>query len=341
MDPTWIQIAWFGLIGVLFAGYAVLDGFDLGVGILSLTRRDPADRRVMINAIGPVWDGNEVWLITAGAGMFAAFPPVYATVFSSLYLATMLLLLALIARAVSMEFRGKVESPRWRRSWDLGFGLGSLVAALLLGVALGNVMLGLPIDGQRLSGGGFLDLLNPFALAVGLTTAAMFVTHGAVYMTAKAEGDLALAMRAWAARGWVAWAALYVLATVLAFFFAPHLFERVFAYPLTWVVFLGMLASLALLPVFLRSGHNGRAFLASSAAVTGQVLLAGLGLYPALLPSSLAPEFGLTIADSSSSELTLTVMLVITLAGMPLVLVYQFLVHRVFRGKVRLDEDSY
>jgi cytochrome d ubiquinol oxidase subunit II len=341
MEPTTLQILWFGLLGVLLAGYAVLDGFDLGVGTLSLTRRDPEDRRLMINAIGPVWDGNEVWLITAGGALFAAFPPVYATAFSSLYLAMMLLLVALIARAVSIEFRGKVESPAWRRAWDLSFGLGSLLATLLLGVAAGNVMLGLPLEAGGRFTGDFLGLLNPFALAIGLTAVAMFVTHGAVYMVSKAEGALAADMRAWARRAWIAWVALYVLATALAFFAAPRLFERALGFPPTWAALVLVFCGLALVPVFLRAGRPGRAFVASAAAVAGQVVLVGLGLYPRLLPSSSDPAHDLTIANASSSALTLTVMLVIALAGMPLVLAYQILIHRVFRGKVRLDEDSY
>jgi len=341
MEPSALQVIWFVLFGVLVAGYAVLDGFDLGVGALSLLRRDADDRRLMINAIGPVWDGNEVWLLTAGGALFAAFPPVYATVFSGFYLALMLLLLALIFRAVSMEFRGKVESARWRRLWDLGFGLGSLLPAVLFGVAVGNVMRGIPLDADGYFAGTFLSLLNPFALATGLLSLAAFVTHGAIYMGLKSDGALRESMRRTASRAWIGWVALYVVATIGTFFAAPHLFDGVLANPLTWVAFLVLLSALVFVPVAVKGDRLGRALVASGAALVAMIGLVGIGLYPNLVPALGEPAASLTIAAHSSSERTLTTMLVIAGIGMPIVLAYTAFIYKTFKGKARIGEDSY
>jgi len=195
MEPTVLQTIWFLLVGVLLIGYAILDGFDLGVGVLTLFRKNAHDRRLMINAIAPVWDGNEVWLLTGGGALFAAFPPVYATVFSGFYLAFMLLLVFLILRGISMEFRSQVDSPAWKNFWDLMFGIGSLVPAILYGVAIGNILRGIPLDETQTFTGTFLGLLNPYAILIGVLGLVMFVCHGAIYMTMKAEGQLEDDMR--------------------------------------------------------------------------------------------------------------------------------------------------
>jgi len=341
MDPSLLQILWFLLFGVLITGYAVLDGFDLGVGVLSLLRRDPDERRLMINAIGPVWDGNEVWLVTGGGALFAAFPLVYATVFSSLYLAVVLLLLALIARAVSMEFRGKVASTTWRDVWDWAFGLGSLLITLLFGVALGNIMQGIPLDAEGRFGGTFLGLLNPYAILVGLLAIVMFTCHGALYMAQKCDGELQSAMKTWASRAWVGWAALYVVAAVATIFAAPAMLADLPGNVLGWLALLALLVALVYLPVALRADQLRRAFLASSVAVVAMLGQVGFGLYPKLVPSSVDPAFSLTIANASSSPRTLMTMLVIALIGMPLVVGYTVFIYRVFKGKVELTEHSY
>jgi cytochrome d ubiquinol oxidase subunit II len=341
MEPTTLQILWFLLYGVLIAGYAVLDGFDLGVGVLSLFRKDPHDRRLMMNAIGPVWDGNEVWLITAGGALFAAFPVVYARVFSAFYLALMLVLLGLIARAVSMEFRGKVDEPGWRRLWDLLFGIGSLLPALLFGVAVGNIMRGLPLDADGMFTGGFFGLLHPYCLLIGLLGLAMFTTQGAVYMAIKSTGELQDAMRAWATRAWMAWVALYVAATIATIFAATHLFDGVLENPITWIAFLALLGALVYVPVGVRAGKLGRAFIASSTAIVAMIALVGVGLYPRMVPSATDLANSLTITNASSTERTLGTMLVIALLGMPLVIGYTIFVYRAFKGKVEITEDSY
>jgi cytochrome d ubiquinol oxidase subunit II len=336
-----LNTVWFLLISVLITGYALLDGFDLGVGILHLFSRDDRERRIHLNAIGPVWDGNEVWLLTAGGAMFAAFPIVYATVFSGFYLAFMLLLLALIFRAVSLEFRHQVDHPTWRRVWDWGFGLGSLVPALLYGVAVGNVLRGLPIlqDGSlRIS---LLGLLNPYSLLLGILGLVMFIMHGATYLALKSDGAL-LERSNRAARGsWIGFVILYALSTLATYLTAPYLFEGVMGNPLTWLFFLLLLASIIILPLALRATRQAWTFLASGGCIVGVIGLAGVSLYRRLVPSSIDLAYSLTIYNASSTPRTLSTMLIIALIGMPIVIGYSIYIYRTFRGKVVLTEDSY
>ena len=298
-----LNIVWFGLFGVLIIGYAILDGFDMGVGMLALFARNDHERRLHMNAIGPVWDGNEVWLLTGGGALFAAFPGAYATVFSGFYLALILLLVALIARAVSFEFRSKVADPRWRSGWDWAFGLGSFVPALLYGVAMGNVMRGIPMDADTNYTGTFFDLLNPFALVMGLLAVAMFLTHGALWMVGKTEGELQQRMVAWARRAWVAWVALFVLGSVAAAVLAPGIFHSGLGRPLVWLVLVLFATGLALQPLMLKAGRYLAAFLGSCLAVAAQVLLAGFSLFPNIVPALGDFNGGLTIYNAASTQI--------------------------------------
>ena len=336
-----LNTAWFALIGILFAGYAVLDGFDLGVGVLHFFSRDEHERRVSVNAIGPVWDANEVWLLGGGAALFAAFPAVYAAVFSGFYLAFMLLLLALIARAVALEFRGKVDHPGWRKAWDLAFSLGSLLPAVLLGVAAGNILRGLPVTAEGTFRVALPGLLNPYAILFGLLTLALFVTHGAAYLALKTEGDLRDRMGRWLLRGWIASAALGALVAIATIFVSPSLFQGRLGSPFFWIAALVLLAAVAGVPLSARAGRYGRAFLASGATIVMIVVLAGSGLFPRMVPSTLDPAHSLTAYNAASSPRTMTAMLVIAALGLPLVIAYTAWIYRVFRGKVVLTEDSY
>ncbi|MGA9119952.1 MAG: cytochrome d ubiquinol oxidase subunit II [Bacteroidota bacterium] len=336
-----LQVTWFLLLGVLIVGYAILDGFDLGVGVLHLFTGKEEDRRVYLNAIGPVWDGNEVWLLTGGGALFAAFPIVYATVFSGFYLAFMLLLVALIARAVSMEFRGKIDSPSWKRVWDWCFGLGSLLPAILFGVAFGNILRGLPIDIDGSYQGTFLGLLNPYAILVGVLSLALFVMHGAIYMTLKSEGDLRTRSARVASRMWIVVLIVYAVATFVTTFVSPFLFFSILQNPVFWVLFILLLVSVATIPVWLKGGKYFLAFLSSSAMIAAMIGLSAVSLFPRLVPSSISDDYSLNIFHHSSSELTLTVMLVIALIGMPIVIIYTILVYRVFKGKVNIGPESY
>ncbi len=336
-----LNTVWFLLIGVLLTGYAILDGFDLGVGVLHLFARDEEERRLHINAIGPVWDGNEVWLLTGGGALFAAFPVVYATVFSGFYLALMLVLVALILRAVSFEFRGKVASAGWRRLWDWAFGLGSLVPSIVFGVAVGNLLRGLPFDADGNLDVTLFGLLNPYALLIGVLSLATFLMHGATYLTLKTGGALQDRMARLAANLWVGYVVTFVLASVATFVAAPWIYRGPGPSIPTLVCVAALLASEFVLPIALRDRRFGRAFLASSVAIAAQIGLAAAALYPRLVPARPDLERSLTIFNAASSPRTLATMLVIALIGMPCVIAYTAIIYRVFRGRTVLGEESY
>ena len=336
-----LNTAWFLLIGVLLTGYAILDGFDLGVGVLHLFASDDSQRRIHLQAIGPVWDGNEVWLLTGGGSMFAAFPLVYARVFSGFYLAFMLLLVALIFRAVSIEFRGQLDDTRWRRFWDWAFGLGSLLPAVLYGVAIGNVVRGLPVAADGTLNVSFLSLLNPYSLLVGVFSLVMFVMHGAAYLAARTEGELQQRMARWTTGAWTAFVILYLVVTVTTFFAAPYFFEEILGNPLLWILAAVLLGSIGYVPIAVNGKAFTRAFLASAGAIASLVGLFGLSLYPRMVPSSIDLANSLTIYNASSTPRTLTVMLIVALTGMPLVILYTAYVYRVFMGKIAITKDGY
>ncbi len=336
-----LNTIWFLLVAVLIIGYAILDGFDLGVGILHIFTKDETEKRININAIGPVWDGNEVWLLTGGGALFAAFPIVYATVFSGFYLALMLLLTALILRAVSFEFRGKVLDDKYKKIWDWSFGFGSLLIALLLNVAFGNILRGIPIDATGNFTGSFFGLLNPYAILVGLTGVILFTMHGAVYMTMKTEGAQLERMIKWANNSWIAFVILYLLTTLATFFFAHFLFDGIMSNPLFWILFILLLVSIFYLPLGLKSGKFFLSFLASSLIIASAIGLSAVSLFPRLVPSITDLSYSLTAYNASSSQYTLSTMLIIALIGMPLVIGYTIFIYKVFKGKVVITKESY
>ena len=336
-----LNTVWFLLIGVLLAAYAALDGFDLGVGVMHLFARSERHRRTGMAAIGPVWDGNEVWLLAVGGAMFAAFPAVYATAFSGFYLAFMLLLAALIFRAVSIEFRDQVNGKAWRRVWDIAFGLGSLAAAVLYGVAVGNVLRGMPIDVDGNVDMPFLSLLNPYALLVGALSLAMFVMQGATFLAARTEGDLCKLSARWAAGAWFAFVSLYVAATIATLPAAPFLFEGILQQPLLWTVLAALLLGIVGVPIALRAKAFVRALLFSTLSIAALIGLVGVSLFPRMLPSSIDPANSLTIYNASSTPLTHTVMLIIALLGLPFVIAYTVFIYKVFWGKIDLSREHY
>lgn len=340
-----LNITWFLLVGVLIIGYAILDGFDLGVGVIQLFTKDENERKININAIGPVWDGNEVWLLTGGGALFAAFPIVYATVFSGFYLAFMLLLYFLIFRAVSFEFRKFSESPQAKKRWDLAFAIGSFGPALLYGVAIGNVMRGLPIeiiDGKIVSHITFIGILNPYSLLIGVLGLVMFVMHGAIYLTLKTTGEHQQKMIEWANKSWMGFVVLYVISTLTTIFVAPYLFDGMLKNPLFWVLFILLLSSILYIPVGLKAKRFGYTFLASALNIASIIGLFAVSLFPRLVPSSMdLANYSLTIYNASSTPRTLQTMLIIALIGVPIVLVYTIFIYRIFRGKVIITKDSY
>lgn len=338
----WLNTTWFVLYIIIISGYVILDGFDLGVGMLGpFVAREDREKRILLNSIGPVWDGNEVWLVLAGGALFAAFPLVYASLFSGFYLAMMLVLLVLILRTVAIEFRSKRESPRWRATWDWFFFGSSLGITLLLGVALGNVIRGVPIDRDGNMDINLVDLLNPYSLALGVTAVAMLSLHGGIFLTQKVEDDLLARVTRLVPRLMVVF---FVLMTGLIGWtltldqeIGRNYRDRL------WIGVFPLLALLAALAAW-RQIHHRRYLSAFVASATMIALLMGTvagGLYPVMLPSSTSTEYDLTVTNAASAENTLTVMFVMALIGMPFVVLYTAGVYYFFRGKVRLDDESY
>lgn len=332
---------WYVLVGILFTGYAVLDGFDLGVGGLHLLGRTDQHRRIFLNSIGPFWDGNQVWLVTGGGALFAAFPHVYATAFSGFYLAFILLLFMLIFRGVSIHVRSLRPGRPWRAFWDWAFSLSSLLASLLIGVAMGNVAWGVPIRENFRYQGDLLAQLHPYALLTGVTVVAVFLMHGAIYLVMKTEGELNLRVRGWVRPTIVFFVLMYALTTLATLLYLPQMVEPFREHPLLFLVPVASVLAIANIP---REVHHGRelaAFLSSGAAIVFLLALFGIGMFPELIHSRPDPTLSLTAYNAASSPLTLRTMLVLAGIGIPLVIGYTFHIYRIFRGKVQLDASSY
>jgi cytochrome d ubiquinol oxidase subunit II len=330
-----LNTLWFILIAVLFTGFFLLEGFDYGVGILlPFVGRSDKERRVVINTIGPVWDGNEVWLLTAGGAMFAAFPNWYATMFSGFYLALFVILIALIIRGVAFEFRSKDERKSWRLLWDTCLFIGSLLPALLFGVAFGNILRGVAIDGSMTYIGTFWDLLNPYALLTGVVTLTVFILHGALFLELKTDGPV----RERAAR--IARLLWPVVALVVVAFVAYSAVETDMFTNLGIVKVLTLVVAVGGVALFAYGNltkRYGRAFLGTSIAIAGTVLLMFATLFPRVMPSSLGEAFDLTVYNASSSAYTLQVMTVIALTLVPLVVGYQAWSYWVFRKRLTTE----
>ncbi len=318
---------WFILIAILWSGYFVLEGFDFGVGILTpFLGRDDAERRTMINTIGPVWDGNEVWLLTAGGAMFAAFPSWYATLFSGFYLPLLIILLALIIRGVCFEFRSKVESPRWRANWDRALFAGSVLPALLWGVAFANIVRGVPVNAAHVYTGNLLTLLNWYGLLGGLVTLALFTLHGAIFLALRTTGELSRRARRAAVR--VALAAVPLAAVFLAVTQYSH------GRPATDIT--AAVAAVALIGAAAAAlrGREGWAFTGTALTLVLAVATLFGNLWPNVMPSSTSAAFSLTVANASSAHYTLVVMSWVALVFTPVVLLYQGWTYWVFRKRL-------
>ncbi|MGA2112971.1 MAG: cytochrome d ubiquinol oxidase subunit II [Anaerolineales bacterium] len=333
-----LNIVWFILITVLFIGFFFLEGFDYGVGILlPFLGREDRERRAIINTIGPVWDGNEVWMITAGGALFASFPQVYATLFSGFYLALILILAALILRGVSFEFRSRRESATWRNGWDWAIFVGSLVPALLWGVAVGNLMRGLAIDANMNYWGGLLPLLNPFSILGGLVFVALFTMHGANFLGLKTENEIARRARSTA---WIAWGVATVLtvAFVVWTFFATDILTK----PGVNGLIPAVVAAVCLLATgaLIRARRSGWAFVTGALTVVFATVMVFAGLFPRILISTTNPIYSLTIYNAASSHYTLTVMTIVAAIFVPIVLIYQIWTYYVFRKRVTADPET-
>lgn len=328
-----LETTWFILWGVLWVMYFALDGFDLGIGALMpfLSKTD-TDRRIMLNAMGPFWDGNEVWLITAGGVTFAAFPTAYAVMFSSLYSPLMLILFALIFRGISFEFRGKFDNPAWKKLWDGCLIGGSIVTAVLFGVAFANIFKGIPIQNGGFSNVTILGLLNPYGILGGLLFLTLFIVHGALWLVIKSQGDLAQRSLQTAKKWWPVLLGLTVLFLVLSGFYTS-LYGNYFKWPFLWIIPAATTIFLGIMRIYMEKNH-WIAWAASALTIAGAVMFGIAGLYPNLLPSSINPKYSLTIDNSASSPLTLKIMLGVVLVFVPIVIIYQCFVYYFFRHKV-------
>jgi len=341
MNAHTLDLIWFLLVGVLFTGYAILDGFDFGVGILHLFIKKDEDRRILLNSIGPVWDGNEVWLVTGGGALFAAFPGAYATVFSGFYNAFMLLLAALIFRAVSIEFRSKRPSPAWRHGWDIAFAAGSFTAALLIGVAMGNITRGIPLDKEGDFIGTFIGLLNPYSLLLGVTVVALFAMHGAIYLVLKTEGELQSTIRGWVPRLIGLFLILFLAFNAATFFECPNLVAVMMTRPYGFVVLsLDIVAAISI-GILTARGSEFPAFLMSALTMVLLMAVLGISYFPHLVMSMPDPGNSLTVTNCSSTEKTHGIMLIIAAIGVPIVLAYTASIYWIFRGKTRLGHVGY
>jgi len=329
---TFLQIIWFVLIGVLFAGYAVLDGFDLGIGSLLpyLAGSDEKKTEVIFKTIGPVWDGNEVWLITAGGALFAAFPHAYATVFSGFYLALMIVLFGLILRAVSIEFFTLEEKNK--KIWARTFFLGSILPAILFGVALGNVIMGVPLDSKMEFTGSFFTLLRPFPLIIGIFGLMAILMQGITYSMLKTDGEINATASDLSGKIYYGYAIMFVVSLILSFVFIP---DRMSVIP-AWIASVVFVISMAALKHYLKAKNELKAFFTSSLAFISLWGIAGAVQFPVLVRSIESSSLDITIFNASSGKLTLSVMLGIALAGMPVVIAYSIYVYRVFRGKIKM-----
>ena len=330
---------WFLILAFVLIGYALLDGFDLGAGIVHLyVARSDAERRTVLRAIGPVWDGNEVWLLVAGGALFAAFPIVYATIFSGFYLAICLLLLALILRAIAIEFRNQEPGTRWRQAWDVVFSIASGVAALVFGIALGNLLRGVDLVSGPVYNGGFAGLFSPFTVLVGVLALALAALQGSSWLVLKTDGPLAARARKTQLGALAAVAAVWAIATLVGIADARRIFDNFGGSPLAWPAPVLVVIGMGLVVWLARRGREFLSFLASSLVIFAMALLAGTALYPNLAPGT--QGVSLTVTNSHSSDLSMSVMLVVALIGMPVVIAYTAIIYWRFRGKVGAAEEG-
>lgn len=337
-----LETLWYIVIGCSMLMYTVLDGFDLGVGALHLWARNDEERRIFLNSIGPVWDGNEVWIVVVIGGLFAGFPNAYATVFSGFYSLLMFIIAGFMFRAAAIEFRSKLESPRWRSVWDVVFCLASILVAFVLGLILGNAIEGIPLNSEQEYIGGFVEFFRPYSVTIAVTSVALFAMHGAIYLALKTEGDAHARVMHFIKPAIAIFLFCYIVATISTFLFMPHMTERL-AHNMWLIGFAALsLAAIFNIPLQVQRKRFGWAFGSSSVAIASLLVLFGIGRYPMIVESTVNPEHNsLTIYNSAASHPTLVILLIVVAIGIPLVLAYLFWTYRVFRGKVKLEKSSY
>lgn len=337
-----LEFIWFTAFVILVTGYAILDGFDMGVGMLHLFSKKDEERRVMLNSIGPIWDGNEVWLVTAGGALFAGFPDVYATLFSAFYTPIMALLCALIFRAVAIEFRSKQPMMWWRWTWDVLFSLASLIIAFVLGVFIGNLIRGIPLDEHKEFIGTLESLFHPYALLVGIMAVALFFMHGSIFIVMKTEGALHNKMRDRVNPCIIFFIMCYAITTVATLIYMPHMVQTIQERPIFFIIAIINMVAIANIPREISKGNDGWAFISSCINIMCLMALFGVGTYPYAVRALNDPaNLSLSIYNSASSTKTLEILLLIALIGIPMVVTYTIAIYWIFRGKVKLDSTSY
>ena len=332
---------WFLVFGAVISGYAILDGFDLGAGALHLFLRKEESRRIAMNAIGPLWDGNEVWLVIGGGALFAGFPVAYAAIFSAFYVPFMIFLVGLIFRAVSIEFRSKEPWPWWRRSWDIVYCFASVIICLSLGLMLGNVVEGLPLNANREFDGTLMSFFNPFAIMVSITTLALFMMHGAIFLTMKTESRLFVKLHVLANNFIVFFVVSFVITTLYTLLYIPHLSDFFKSRPGWFAIPLLMILAIANIPRQVKVGKYRFAFASSAFTIAMLLIMVALEVFPYLLYSPQHPANSISVYNAASSAKTMHILLIMALIGTPLVGVYTSFVFWTFKGKVKLDEMSY
>ena len=335
------NVWWFLVFGAVITGYAILDGFDLGAGALHLFLKKELSRRIALNAIGPVWDGNEVWLVIGGGALFAGFPVAYAAIFSAFYVPFFIFLIGLIWRGVAIEFRSKEPGKIWRLSWDFIYSFACIVISLSLGLMLGNIALGLPLNNQKEFTGTWLSFFNLFSIMVAVTTLALFMMHGAIYLAMKTENRLYTKLTILAKNFTMFFVFSFVITTVYTLLYIPHLSDRIKSSPLFFIFPLIMMLAIANIPRMLNKGKYRYAFISSSVTIASLLIMVAVEVFPNLLFATNDPVNSITINNAASSPKTMKILLTIALIGTPLVGIYTGFLFWTFKGKVKLDEMSY
>lgn len=335
------SVWWFLVFGGVITGYAILDGFDLGAGALHLFLKKEQSRRIALNAIGPVWDGNEVWLVIGGGALFAGFPVAYAAIFSAFYVPFFIFLIGLIWRGVAIEFRSKEPGRLWRLIWDFVYSFACVVIALSLGLMLGNVALGLPLNEQKEFTGNWLSFFNLFSVMVAFTTLALFMMHGAIYLAMKTENRLYTKLTILAKNFTVFFLVSFAITTVYTLLYIPHLSDRIRSGPQFFILPLVMLLAIANIPRMLNKRKYRYAFVSSSVTIASLLIMVAIEVFPNLLYATNVPGNSITIYNAASSPKTMKILLLIAGIGTPLVAIYTGFLFWTFKGKVKLDEMSY
>jgi cytochrome d ubiquinol oxidase subunit II len=344
METLWsldYNTLWFLVFGGVISGYAILDGFDLGAGALHLFLKKEESRRIALNAIGPIWDGNEVWLVIGGGALFAGFPVAYAAIFSAFYVPFMIFIVGLIWRGVAIEFRSKEPGKKWRATWDFIYSFASITIIVSLGLMLGNVALGIPLDANHEFIGDWLDFINPFSIMVAITSLALFMMHGAIFLAMKTENRLFAKITVLAKNFTIFFLVAFGFSTLYTLLYIPHLSDQLRSNPIYFILPIVMFLAIANIPRQLNKRKYRFAFLSSSITIASLLAMVALEVFPTLLLASNDPANSITISNAASSLKTMKILLLIAAIGTPLVGAYTLFVFWTFKGKVQLDEMSY